>query len=112
MKIIRPERILGYMQDHNWTSLTALQIEKFTEDLDLSEYATYERGFHDAMVTVSVAARKAYEKCVADAGRCENCKWFANDPEVCCCEESKHRNSFVSPWDFCEEWEKDGKENT
>ena len=108
MNIIRPERILKYMEDHNWTSLTSLQIQQFIEELDLKDYATYERGFHDACVVMSVAARKAYEACMPNAGRCETCKWFADQAEVCVCESSKYSNKFVSPWGFCEEWKKDG----
>ena len=36
---------------------------------------------------------------------CKNCKWFAEETEVCVNDQSDHLADFVMPDDVCDEWE-------
>lgn len=108
MKIIRPERLLKHMRDHNWTSFTAMQIEQFVEDVDLNEYSDFAEGYCRALEVTVEKLSEELRKCKELRKICESCNWFAPDPEVCICNESEYNCKFVNPSNSCEKWKSKG----
>lgn len=103
MKIIRPERILKYMDDHNWHSLTAPQIKQFVEELDLTEYPDFAEGYCHGLEVIVEKISKELEKSKKLRKLCESCRWWSED--VCYCAKAKYNNTIRLPYEYCDKWE-------
>jgi len=105
MKVIKSERILNYMKNHNWAMVGMETLEEFSEELDVSKMNEYSTGYVDALAEISRYSEELERKIAIAMKICKSCKWYEEAVESCCNGKSEFCMKFMLPTDRCKNWE-------